>query len=381
MLYPVHLDRPVPRQEPADCVRTFVFLANLAAQEASGDPAASISVERAVHRLKGSAESDSVMLGLLAADDAALSRTLPHSELGYPLIPSTQPLDGVGAGPAHDFFDFAGFVHISLPQLEERHILEFELVLDADVQPLPGAKLSRAARERVALLLSLVEEVARARERTVLQTSILHPVGSLPGTGPWAEELAGHGFRTGLSEVQSVIQVPDSAPVAPPAGYRVQVIENYQVPDELIDDVAALFTTASRDVPHGTMSTEPAQWEARRLAEAAARLRDRGSRQLMAVLIDPDGEAHALSEFFWHAGSHPEVVEQGATIVARGRRRRGLGTAAMQWGLAAVRSAWPEVERVYASESTEDPAMLSIHLAAGMTPISGSSSWEKDLNK
>ena len=352
---------------------TFVFLANLAAQEASGDPAASISVERVAHRLAGSAESDSVMLGLLPQADATATEGLPVSPLGYPLISSTQPADATADG----FFDFLGFVHVSLPQLEERHILEFEIVLDADLQPLPGEDFSAEARRTIATLLSGVEHVARLRGRSVLQLSIMHPRGQRPGAGPLAEVLSGHGFRAGLTEVQSVLTVPEHEPADPPAGYRVQLIEDYRVPPELIDDVATLFTTASTDVPHGTMSTEPARWDARRLAEAADRLRDRGGRQLMALLIDPDGEAHALSEFLWHAGSRPDVVEQGATIVARGRRRRGLGTAATRWGLAAVRAAWPEAERVYSSEATDDPAMAAILTALGATPISGSSSWEK----
>lgn len=356
---------------------TFVFLANLAAQEASGDPAASISVERVVHRLAGSAESDSVMLGLLPEPDAAATEALPRSPLGYPLIPSTQPADA----PADGFFDFLGFAHISLPQLEERHILEFEIVLDADLQPLPGEDFSSEALRTIAALLAGVEHVARLRRRSVLQLSIMHPAGQRPGTGAMAAVLRGHGYRAGLTEVQSVLAVPAHDPADPPAGYRVQILQDYRVPPELIDDVAALFTTASADVPHGTMSTEPAQWDARRLADAAARLRDRGGRQLMALLIDPAGQAHALSEFLWHAGSRPDVVEQGAVIVARGRRRRGLGTAALAWGLAALRVAWPDAERVYSSEATDDPAMAAIAAALGATAISGSSSWEKTLGE
>ena len=39
---------------PSDAVRTFAFMANLYAQEVSGDPAASASPERVLHRLRGS---------------------------------------------------------------------------------------------------------------------------------------------------------------------------------------------------------------------------------------------------------------------------------------------------------------------------------------
>ena len=58
-------DRPVASEEPSDDLRNFVFMANLAAQEATGDAAASVSVERVFSRLKGSSESDSIMLALV----------------------------------------------------------------------------------------------------------------------------------------------------------------------------------------------------------------------------------------------------------------------------------------------------------------------------
>ena len=110
----VHIARP-PRpahsptahaqpSEPADCIRSFVFWANLAAQEASGDAAASTSPGRVVQRLQGSSESQTHLFAVVDGDS-----TLGEvSELGVTLIPSVEPSQEL---------DYLGFIHISLPLL------------------------------------------------------------------------------------------------------------------------------------------------------------------------------------------------------------------------------------------------------------------------
>ena len=120
----VHIARP-PRphasaadarsKEPADCIRSFVFWANLAAQEASGDAAASTSPGRVVQRLQGSSESQTYLFAVVDGDS-----TLGEvSELGLPLIPAVDPSPEL---------DYLGFIHISLPLLEEREAAEIECV-------------------------------------------------------------------------------------------------------------------------------------------------------------------------------------------------------------------------------------------------------------
>ena len=130
-------DRPNLNWEASDDLRGFVFLANLAAQEASGDPAASVSVERVHTRLQGSAESDSLLLALV--EDNQIDPEAPRSELGLPLLPSSVPTDLVGEPPVHEIL---GFTHLALPLREERDVIEFEIVLDAEYLPLPGEALS-----------------------------------------------------------------------------------------------------------------------------------------------------------------------------------------------------------------------------------------------
>lgn len=119
------------RGKPADCVRSFVFDANLYAQEASGDPAASSAPSRVVQRLQGSNESQTYLFGLTSPTP------LEVGALGFPTISAVEPSPEL---------DFDGFIHISLPLLEETQNAEIECVLAAGLLPMPGEELSAEAR-------------------------------------------------------------------------------------------------------------------------------------------------------------------------------------------------------------------------------------------
>lgn len=376
------LDRPVTtpgvETSPADAVRTFVFTANLAAQESSGDTASSVSPERVLHRLKGSEESDSVLLALVDEETGTTTAQDQLSELGYPLLPAVEDGSGDGEGePA----EYLGFVHLSLPLIEDRHVVEFECVLDVGLLPIPGEELSAEGRAVFRRLLDEVEAVARRLNRTTLQVWLMHPAGQEPGEGTFARVLSGRGFLLGLTEIQGVIELADAAssPAPPPAGVACTVVDDYRVPEELTAGVLALMTAASTDVPHGGLDAGTAVWTRERLLAAAARLRDREAQNLMVVLHDGAGVV-ALTEFSRHAGSDPAVAEQGVTIVAPRARGRGLGTAVKAAGLGQLRAAWPQVRRVYTSNAVSNAGMRAVNARLGVRAISVSSAWQKVLD-
>lgn len=370
-------DRPVSAEEPADDLRTFVFMANLAAQQATSDTAAGVSLERVFSRLRGSSESDSILLALVDGELAGAEAST--SALGHPLIPSSVPSSvPADASPLHDIL---GFTHLSVPLLEERDIVEFEIVLDVDFLPLPGETLTSPARAVIRTLVDAATATTRTLGRRVMQLWLMHPLAEEPGTGPLAETLRELGFDLALTEVQSVIPVPRSRPASLPRGMRVEVVGDYSVPPHFIDDVLTLLSDASADAPHGRLVTERAVWTPRRLSDVAARVRDRGGRHLLVLLVDADGRAVALTEFMAHAGSAPDVVEQGVTFVAADHRGRGLGLDVKRWGLAAVDEAWPRAGRVYTSNPTDHPAMLRINDKLGREPVSGSSAWQLVLDE
>lgn len=375
-----HVDRPVsdPAGElsPADAVRNFVFMANLAAQESSGDPASSVSTQRVLHRLRGSEESDSVLLALVDAPAPHSPGDEPLSGLGYPRLPATEAPEGADEVAE----EMLGFAHLSLPLLEERHIVEFECVLDVGLLPVPGQELSLQGRVVYRRLLAEVEALAARLGRTTLQLWLVHPAGEEPGTGTFARALATHGFEMGLAEIQGLIDLGrvDPAEAVVPEGTRLTVVEDYDVPADLREGVLELMTAASTDIPHGLMDTEAAVWTPERLRAAAARLRDRGAVNLMVVLHDDSGVL-AISEFSRHAGSDPTVAEQGVTIVSPHARGRGLGRVVKLIGLARLRESLPQVTRVYTSNAVDNTGMRAINDSLGWKMISRSSAWQKTL--
>lgn len=141
-------------------MRSFIFDANLYAQEASGDPAASSAPSRVVQRLQGSTESVTYLFGL--TEDTPLE----VGKLGFPTIPAVEPSPEL---------DFDGFIHISLPLLEETQNAEIECVLGADYLPLPGEELEPEALAVTRQLAEHAMALARQFGRSVAQIGMLYP--------------------------------------------------------------------------------------------------------------------------------------------------------------------------------------------------------------
>lgn len=334
------VDRPVPGTEPADAVRNLVFLANLAAQETTGDTASSTSVERVQHRLRGSTEYDTLAFALeLDPDD-----------------------------------DYAGYLLVSTPLLEDTHVVEAEVILDAGYLPLPGQPLSGAAREVLGMLYAEAEALARRLGRSTVQTWLLHPATEAPGDGDWAGLLRGRGYELGLTEIQGVVSVDGPAPDWPPT-LRIDVARNLAFPTPRIDGVLDLYRQASRDMPTGGMDAGEVDWTPQRLAAAARRVVSTG-REMISVLISEGDEVIGISEITRFPGSEPEVAEQGLTVIAPWARGRGLGLAVKREVLRQAATALPGVRRVYTSNATANTWMIEINRQLGWRVVSGGSGWQ-----
>ena len=73
----IRIADPVAGEEPGDQVRSFVFMSNLAAQEASGDRDVSVSVERIITDLAGSPELASILFVATRDQPVELTATVP----------------------------------------------------------------------------------------------------------------------------------------------------------------------------------------------------------------------------------------------------------------------------------------------------------------
>lgn len=356
--------------EPSDALRTFVFMANLAAQEATGDPAASTSVERVLNRMKGSTESDTVLLGLVAEAPAVAEL----SPVGLALVPSS--------ASAHEpDLNYLGFIHVGFNLREDKHIAECELVLDVDYLPLPGEPLSPAGTAAVTELYDAAEWLARNQGRTCLQTGLLHAAGTNIDADPTGRILSERGYRQVLSETQLWHPVPDDLPQPPSVmGLKATVATDYAIPDSLVDGVLELLEVASADAPREGLSVEPLSWDRTRLHEAAARQRDRNAHTILVILHETATQRPvALAELSRHAGSDPSVAEWSLTVTARDRRRQGLARIAKLHALQALPHLWPKVERIYTNRVTSDEAMCRLYAHFHPIELSTSTVWEKAL--
>lgn len=370
----VQFDRPVPAPtselQPADALRTFVFMANLAAQEASGDPAASTSIQRVLVRMKGSSESDTVLLGL--ADSAPPLAEL--SPVGLPLVPSS----------AHDHepeLSYRGFVHVGFNLQEERHIAECECVLDVELLPLPGEPFSAEGESTTHELYEAAEWLGAQQGRSIMQTGLLHSSELTPEEDPQSALLLKRGYVRKLAETQVVHDVKhDSAQIRNfgTARLRFTIAEDYDIPNELVDGVLELLTVASEDAPRDELSFEKISWTRKRLTEAAARQRDRNAHTIL-VIASIDSVVVCLAELSRHAGSNPEVAEWSLIVTGREHRKNGIASATQDVAMRELAERWPDVQRIYANHVTSDKAITSLLSRYGARVLSHSTVWEKPL--
>lgn len=328
-------------------MRSFVFCANLAAQEASGDRLASVSVDRVLTRLIGSAESGALLLALV--DDAETPVLAPVGEFGLPTLPAVDDCREVEA---------AAFAYLSLPLLEERRVAEADIVLDAAYLPLPGEELDPDALAVRAELMHGVEQVCRQLGRDVIQL--------------WSDSGAPEHYLPAVTVDQYALRCVSADSVIPD-GLHLRVAHNYAP----VDGVSTLLSTASADAEHGSLLTEPVDWTPQRLRQAAERLRAQGERQLMALLVDGSGTARALCEFTAHSSADPTVAELGVIAVDRSFRGRGLGHAVLAAGLGNL---WAGVETVYASAAAHDQATSRLLAPYGPELLNSAAAWQRILS-
>lgn len=353
---------PIAGQEPADQVRSFVFMSNLAAQETSGDRDTSVSAERIITDLAGSMELVAQLHVATFDEEAALSATIPADEDDEP------------------YAEAEGWVKINLPLIDDVESASLEIVLDAGHQPLPGESLTPEARELVDALLTHGESTAGAApwSRRIVHTAHMHPAGTGSQGCDYCALLTHAGYHQAHEEIQQVLELTAVPAESETPGVRRHHIIGTDFPTALIDGIVALQDIAAVDVPHGALTTNPAQWSPRRLAAQSARIARTGAKLVTVVFTDAEGVV-AFSTISLPPGSNPDAAEQGLTIVHPRARGHRLGRAVKLACLELLRGQHPQVKRVATSNAVDNQAMLAINRALGAREISRATLWEKKL--
>lgn len=353
---------PIPGQEPGDQVRSFVFMSNLASQETSGERDISVSVERIITDLAGSTELVSQLFVATLDDAVPLHATVPAGTDDEPWI------------------EAEGWVKINLPLIDDTASASLEITLDAGHQPLPDQPLTDEAGELIHTLLAHAETVAGAPawSRRILHTAHMHKAGADTRVCDYCARLIHAGYSAAHEEIQQVVDLSGVSPDWDAPGMTVHRILGTDFPTDLIDGIVELQDLAATDIPHGTLTTDPARWSPRRLAEQSERIRQTGAQLLTVVFTDAVGVV-AMSTVSLPPGSNPDVAEQGLTIVHPRARGRQLGRAVKLACLNLLRDRHPAVRRVATSNAVDNQGMLAINRALGAREISRTTLWEKKI--
>lgn len=367
---PVAPGQPAVFAEPSDAIRTLSFLSNLAAQEATGDPAASMSAELALHALCGTPE-------MLTDLFAVVSGPVPVGELsplGFPLLASTGDIPEL---------DYVGFIQLSRPQLEDQGNVELDCVLDAGYLPLPGTPLEPEAADLLAWMLDTGCELARRLGRERVLTGMMHAPDDEVLPASLAEVFTRSRFSRRHAETQLVTRITETDGLPGlPEGWQFAAFHNYDLPADIEPQVVELLTVASQDADYGEMTVEPVAWTADRLNEARRRVHERQSETVLVAAIDATGASRrvrSLAECGRHHGGHAEIAEWTLMVTDRGWRRQGLATATARAALVMAREFWPELNRVYGSAALSDVPARALHARLGSQPIAVTTAWQRDL--
>ncbi|GEA79562.1 GNAT family N-acetyltransferase [Cellulomonas uda] len=159
------------------------------------------------------------------------------------------------------------------------------------------------------------------------------------------------------------------------ADYRVVTWDD-RVPDEWLDEAAALYTEMSVAPPLGGLDYEQDLWDAARVRDHEDTHRDRGTRSwTTAVQHVPTGRLVGYTTL-QQIPPVRDLVHQEDTLVAQGHRGHRLGMLLKAVNLQRLAAARPDARRVATWNAEENDHMLAINVALGFRPAGCSGEWQ-----
>lgn len=404
---------PRPGSEYSDyVVGGYAFSATLAIQDITGLATSGVTAAHIAKRLEPSAESESYLFAI-----AEPTGPRPVTDLGFAEF-SPLDLDSVQA-----------WVFVSLPLLDDRGVIEANFTFDSEIAPMPGDPVPE---EPWHAALLLIDALSARLSRPTRQIWVTHEPGS---ADPPA--LREHGYAPAFTEDQATFAWPAAAtggagssagaagsaggPAAGAAGFAggsaagaagaagrpaaITVVRGpgfspaggswptRTAPAGEAEQFSALLTSASKNYPRGELVLEPIEWDLPRIADAGARLSDRGGAQLTGVArvraggggtggaAGAGGEAGSrivgMCEAVHYHSDDRKVCELGLVYVLPEYRGRGIGTALVRETLDAAAEAWEGLETVYCSYPAGSGAAEAMMRSLGARVVSSTTAWQK----
>ncbi|MBZ8177978.1 hypothetical protein GSS88_09295 [Corynebacterium sp. 3HC-13] len=374
---------PQDYTSPTTVVINRVLMANLEIQETTGHTEQCTTVEAFLAALHPSPEHHNYFFADVHPDpDSPINFSqLPQGEFGLPLIPATGPeSDNLLTADYHAFLLCGASVQAYPDQLSA------SLVVDANYLPAPttlAEDVPDATYDLVHSMIDLAETIARNLGRSQVTSWCYLGNGDNPFANFWSRAWSDHGYIVAHREDQYLVEMSENSSelVSPAdlAGIKVHCYDEAGCPDYLLPALCQLLDIAERDIPTGDLGLSDTAWTSDRVRSEEKSARDGNYRSINVLLTNEQNQPVALSQISQHHSDMPEVASQVLTVVMPEWRRNGIGTAVKRIAWHQVRELWPQVRSIGTSMAPDNSGMLAINNGLGMTRVSRSCCWMKDL--
>jgi GNAT superfamily N-acetyltransferase len=281
-----------------------------------------------------------------------------------------------------------------------RAVLDWSIAEDASSTWVTAAVLPRFRGRGIgSALFNLVESVALASGRPVVQSEVIHAwspggerlssptgFGDLSVDDPGVRFLRHRGYRLEQIERVSYLDLPADESLLlrllraaeDAAGGRYSLISwAGRTPPERVADLARLRTRMSVDAPAAGLDITEEPWDTARIASDDDIATAGGqSRLTVAVEHRPTGRLVGFSELFVPA-DHGRPARQGDTLVLAEHRGHRLGMVLKVGNLRALAAVKPAPPYVTTVNAEENRHMLDVNEAVGFRAAGQAGCWRR----
>ena len=253
----------------------------------------------------------------------------------------------------------AGCAHVQMPQVDNPHMVYADVLV-----PPP-----RRRRGTGSALLGEVERRTREAGRSVVLVEAFAPSGGESDGTRFGKH---RGYAVASVEQQKVLDLAAAEPGWPHLqawceetqdGYRI-VEWRDAVPEELIEDYAALLSGFMDQVPLGEMELEASVWTPKRVRRNEQRIRALGRADIHVGALTPDGRLCGITDTRV-VPADPRIANVGITIVLEGHRGHRLGLAMKLAAQRTLRAEFPTCELLVTDNAGVNAAMNAVNEALG----------------